>query len=190
MENFAWYGYIAWLPVLCWCALYFWFWRFSSPLYLRKMAKKGKKWALLPDSITKDRSALSRMRLKCVAFSLVASVLTACTVAWSFATLNVLEPLYGFASVPLFAIFAGAVYHAAVKKVAVVYETAYFYEYRRVRYDSERKGVFQSETDVHNRTIWSFTKKLRNAEAHRRLWKYVHAMARSKKVAPDILAGI
>ena len=75
-----------------------------------------------------------------------------------------------------------------MKKVAVVYETAYFYEYRRVRYDSERKGVFQSETDVHNRTIWSFTKKLKNAESHGRLWKYVNAMAKTKKISPDVLA--
>ena len=79
-------------------------------------------------------------------------------------------------------------YRVAMRKVAEIYQSAYFYEYRRVRYESERKGAFQNEGDVHNRTIWSFTKKLRNAEAHRRLWKYVNAMAKTKKIPRDVYA--
>lgn len=189
MEVFSWYGYIAWFPLLSWVLLFHWFWRYSSPLYLRKMVKKGRKWAVMPDFVSKDKSFASRTRLKCVAFSFVASALSACTVAWVMALLELGDAKLGFASTAVFLVFAVLLYRIAVKKVASTYETAYFYEYRRVRYESERDGTFRSETDLNNRTVWSFTKKLRNAESHRRLWKYVHAMARSKKVAPDILAG-
>ena len=189
MEVFSWYGYIAWFPLLSWVLLFHWFWRYSSPLYLRKMVKKGRKWAVMPDFVSKDKSFTPRARLKCVAFSLVASLLSACTVAWVMALLEIADAKFGFASTAVFLVLAVFLYRIAVRKVASTYETAYFYEYRRVRYESERDGTFRSETDLNNRTVWSFTKKLRNAEAHRRLWKYVHAMARSKKVAPDILAG-
>ena len=48
----------------------------------------------------------------------------------------------------------------------------------------------QSEADINNRAIWSFTKKLRNAEAHGCLWKYVNAMAKTKKIPPDVLAEV
>ena len=76
----------------------------------------------------------------------------------------------------------------AKSNTAQLYQSAYFLEYRRVRYETEIKGNFRSEADVHNRTIWSFTKKLKNAEAHGRLWKYVNAMAKTKKIPPDVYA--
>ena len=76
----------------------------------------------------------------------------------------------------------------AKSKTAELYQSAYFLEYRKVRYESEIKGNFRSETDVHNHTIWSFTKKLKYAEAHGRLWKYVNAMAKTKKIPPDVYA--
>lgn len=68
------------------------------------------------------------------------------------------------------------------------FQSAYFLEYRKVRYKYEVKGNFRNEADVQNQTVWSYTKKLKNAEAHGRLWKYVNAMAKTKKIPPDIYA--
>ena len=188
MELFSWYGYVAWIPLVFWVALFNWFWRYSNPLFLRKMVKKREKWAVLPDFASKDRSFYARTRLKCVLFSFAVSAISSYSVAWLFKALDLADPLYGFASVAVFLLVAVLLYRVAMRKVAEIYQSAYFYEYRRVRYESERKGAFQNEGDVHNRTIWSFTKKLRNAEAHRRLWKYVNAMAKTKKIPRDVYA--
>ena len=78
--------------------------------------------------------------------------------------------------------------HKAKHKTAELYQSAYYLEYCKVRYESDSRGNVRNEMDLHNRTIWSFAKKLKNAEAHGRLWKYVNAMAKTKKVPPDIYA--
>lgn len=188
MESLNWYGYVVWMPVLSWIALFLWFYRYATPLYLKKMVRKGNKWAVLPDFAQKNKSFFPRTRLKCFVFSLLVAIHTACSVAWTMDALQYGDPLYGFASALVFLVLALVLYRAAVKKGTAIYQSAYFYEYRRVRYETERKGAFQNEVDVHNRTVWSFTRKLRNAETHRRLWKYVNAMAKTKKVPPDIYA--
>jgi len=190
MEFFSWYVYVAWVPLLLWVALFFWFWRFSSALPLKKMMKKGKKWAVVPVKFTKNPGALTALRMENFAFSLVSSVLSGYSICWIVEKLHVCNPLYGFASIVVFLILAVILYKIAVKSVLNLYQAAYFLEYRKVRYETEKKGTFHNEADIHNRTIWSFTKKLKNAEAHGRLWKYVNAMAKTKKIPPDILAEI
>ncbi len=190
MEFFSWYVYVAWIPLLLWVGLYFWFWRFSSALLLKKMMKKGKKWAVVPEKYSKNPSALTALRMENFAFSLVSSVLSGYSICWCIETLDICDPLYGFVSIVVFLVLAVVLYRIAVGRVSALYQSAYFLEYRKVRYETEKKGTFHNEADVHNRTIWSFTKKLRNAEAHGRLWKYVNAMAKTKKIPPDILAEI
>lgn len=188
MESFAWYGYIAWLPLVLWVLLYFWYLRCLNPLFLKKMVRKGHKWAVVPDYVAKDHSKASKLRLQKVLFSLVVILLSSCSVAWCFGTLHLCEPVFGFASAVIFIVFAVVLYNIAMGRISSIYQGAYFLEYRRVRFESEKKGAFQNEADVHNRTIWSFTKKLKNAEAHHRLWKYVNAMAKTKKIPPDVYA--
>ena len=61
-------------------------------------------------------------------------------------------------------------------------------EYRRTCYESDSRGNLRIEADILNRTAWNFNRKLRYAEKHRRLRKYVHAMAASKKIPPDLYA--
>ncbi|MCQ2104866.1 MAG: hypothetical protein MJZ26_03640 [Fibrobacter sp.] len=94
----------------------------------------------------------------------------------------------GLAVCPVFLIVGVVMCKVANKKIGDLFQSAYFLEYRKVRYKTEIKGNFRNEMDVHNQTIWSFTKKLKNAEAHGRLWKYVNAMARTKKIPRDVYA--
>lgn len=188
MDCIEWYGYIAWLPLLLWVALFIWFKRCANPLFLKKMVRKGKKWAVLPEYVSKHSSKLTALRLQCVAFSFVVSVLSACSVAWCIGKFQICDATYGFASVVLFLIVAVILYHRAVVKISTIYQAAYYLEYCRARYESDKKGAARNEMDINNRAIWSFTRKLRNAEAHKRLWKYVNAMANSKKIPPDVYA--
>lgn len=188
MEDFSWYSYVAWVPLLLWGALFFWFWRFSNPLFLKKMVRKGNKWAYVPEYISKNPGNVLKLMLANFLFSLVASVASAWSVVWLLYVFHVDGFIFGFVSVPLFLAVAVILYRAAMKKISILYRSAYFLEYRKVRYETEKKGLFRSEPDVNNRAIWSFTKKLKNAEEHRRLWKYVNAMARTKKIPPDIYA--
>lgn len=173
--------YWFWSPLLFWVGLYFWFYRVSYPTYLKKQMKKGHKWAFVPEWkgywIPLD-----------VVFGVVASVASVIPVAWALMKLSDLPWFYGFVAVPLFFAIVAVLSNVAKKRTAQLFQSAYFLEYRKVRYETEIKGNFRSEADVHNRTIWSFTKKLKNAEAHGRFWKYVNAMAKTKKIPPDVYA--
>ncbi len=188
MEIFDKMDYLSLLPLLLWVVLYVWFYRFSYPLYLRKMMKKGKKWACVPEKVSKKPGWVAKLRVKNFMFSLVASVALSVSVCWALDKAAICPPVYGFASVPVFLLLAIALYRMAMSRITALFEAAYFLEYRKVRYQSERKGNFQNETDIHNRTAWSFAKKLKNAEAHGRFWKYVNAMAKTKKIPPDVYA--
>lgn len=180
--------YAFWAPVLFWALLYYWFYRFSYPLYLRKMVKKGKKWAILPEKVSRKPAWAAKLRLKNFVFSLVAALVLALTLCWGVKKTGVCPPEYAFAALPVFLLFAVVLYRFAMSRITALFEAAYFLEYRKVRYQSERKGNFQSEPDIHNRTVWSFAKKLKNAEAHGRFWKYLNAMAKTKKIPPDVYA--
>lgn len=188
MKFFPWYDYIFWLPLFFWFALYFWFWRFSNPLYLKKMVRFGKKWAVVPGSFSKNPAKFSVVRIENVVFSVLVSLVSAYSVAWILEFFRVEHPEYGLGSFFAFILLSVVLYKVAGLRIGAMYQSAYFLEYRRVRYETERKGNFRSEFDVQNRTVWSFTRKLSNAETHGRLWKYVNAMAKTKKIPPDIYA--
>lgn len=173
--------YWFWIPVLFWVGIFFWFYRVSYPLYLKKLVKKGKKWAYVP-AIKGYFASLD------IVFTFMMALVSALPAIWVLNKWTDVDWFFGFAVSPVFILVGVVLCHVARVKVADLYQSAYFLEYRKVRYETEVKGNFRSETDVHNRTIWSFTKKLKNAEAHGRLWKYVNAMARTKKIPPDVYA--
>ncbi len=173
--------YWFWTPVVLWALLFLWFYRVSYPLYLKKLVKAGKKWAYVP-------AVKPVHKLLDLFFTLIASLFSAAPAIWVLKNWTELDPLYGFAVSPLFLILGVILCGIAKKKAARLFQDAYFLEYRRVRYESEIKGKFQSESDVHNRTIWSFTKNLKKAESRGRLWKLVNAMAKTKKIPPDVYA--
>jgi hypothetical protein len=110
------------------------------------------------------------------------------SVCWLFRRFGICEPVYGFVAIAPAMILAAVLYKVAMGRIAAMFTSAYFLEYRRVRYETESKGTFMSEPDIHNRTIWSYNKKLRHAQEHRRFWKYVRAMAKTKKIPPDVYA--
>lgn len=173
--------YWFWVPVVFWGGLYFWFYRVSYPLYLKKQMRLGRKWAFVPAW----RGYWLPLDL---AFSLLTALVSALPAIWIANKWTDFPWFYGLAVSPLFLVLCAVLCRVAKKKTAELFQAAYFLEYRRMRYQTEIKGNFQSEMDVHNRTIWSFTKRLKNAEAHHRLWKYVNAMARTKKIPPDVYA--
>ncbi len=173
--------YWFWVPVLFWVGLYFWFYRVSYPLYFKKLIKKGIKWVVLPSW----RGYWLGLDLL---FSLMTALFSALPSVWFIYNWTELPWYYGFAVSPLFIILDVVLCRIAKSRTALLYQSAYFLEYRKVRYETEIKGNFQNEVDIHNRTIWSFTKKLKNAESHGRLWKYVNAMAMTKKIPPDVYA--
>jgi hypothetical protein len=182
--------YVFWIPLVLWVPLFFWFMRCSYPLFFKKMVKKGKKWAYMPEKFGKNSPRMAIYRLLNVLFSLVVSLGSSIGVVWALNKWTQVPAVYGFASAIAFLVFAMVLYRLAVGKVAVIFQSAYFLEYRRAHYESDSKGKMQSEADIHNRAIWSFTKNLRHAESHGRLWKYVNAMAKTKKIPPDILAEV
>lgn len=181
MQLFETMDYWFWIPVLFWIGLYSWFYRFSYPRYFRKLVKKGVKWAIVP----KWQGYWLPLD---ILFTLVMALASAVPAIWADLKWLDYPWYYGFAVSPVFLLIGAVFCNSAKKKAARLYQSAYFVEYRRVRYESEVKGVFRNETDVQNHAIWSFTKKLKNAEAHGRLWKYVNAMAKTKKIPPDVLS--
>ncbi len=181
MEILSTLDYWFWVPVLFWIGLFFWFYRVSYPTYLKKLLRKGQKWVFIP--------VFKFFWKPCdVLFTLIVSVSSVLPTIWVLNKWTDLPLVYAFAEVPLFLILGAIVCSIAKKRTANLYRSAYFLEYRRVRYESESKGNFRSEADVHNQTIWRFTKNLKKAESRGRLWKYVNAMAKTKKIPRDILA--
>lgn len=188
MADFAVLGYIVWLPLFFWIGAFFWFKLVSFPLYFKKLVKKGKKWAYIPDYVKSNSSKLTLYRVGDLFFCILVPFLTSLSLSWCLWKWTSLDPVFGLGSAVVFVFLSLVLRSCAFKSMGKVFESAYFLEYRRVRYASEIKGNFQSEVDVHNKTIWSFTKKLKNAEVHGRLKKYVMAMAYTKKIPPDVYA--
>lgn len=193
-ENFYFWGmdflsflnYVTWVPLVLWVVLFFWYRLVAYPLYLKKQVIKGRKWAYFPEFASKNHSFIGKLRMRCVLFSLVEIILSTLSVVWCVWKFSSFPPQYGLVSAVVFVVLAVVLYRKAVKSFGRQLQSAYFLEYRRACYESDRKGNLRNEADILNRTVWSFTRKLRNAESHRRLRKYVMAMAASKKIPPDL----
>lgn len=188
MNWFSYLNYVTWVPLVLWFALFFWFRFVAYPLYLKKQMRKGLKWAYFPEFASKNRSYMSCLRFRLVLWTFLTAALSTGSVVWLVWKFTQFPPVYGLASFVLFIVLAAILYGRAMKKVCRLLQSAYFLEYRRTCYESDRKGNMRNEADILNRTVWSFTRKLRNAEEHHRLRKYVNAMASSKKIPPDLYA--
>lgn len=188
MNWFSYLNYVTWFPLVLWFALFFWFRFVAYPLYLKKQMRKGRKWAYFPEFASKNRSFMGRLRFRLVLWTFLTAALSTGSVVWCLAKFTQIPPVYGLASFVFFVLLAVFLYSRAMKRVCRLYQAAYYLEYRRTCYASDRKGNRRNEADILNRTVWSFTRKLRNAEEHHRLRKYVNAMAVSKKIPPDLYA--
>ncbi len=181
MEIISTLDYWFWTPVLFWIALFFWFYRVTYPTYLKKLLRKGQKWVYIP-------KISGCWKLFDLIFTFFVSVFSVIPTIWALNKWTELPLHYALVEVPLFLILGAVLCKMAKSKTVNLYQSAYFLEYRRVRYESESKGNFRNEADIHNQTIWRFTRNLKKAEARGRLWKYVNAMAKTKKIPRDIIA--
>lgn len=184
---YSYWDYLFWLPVLFWLGLYFWFKRVSFPLYLNKQVKLRKKWAYVPESFSKNSSSAFKMGFGNFVLGLLTILTSSMTVAWLL-NMFMSPATLGFVSIVPFLCLVFIMKNSLNSKLVNMFQSAYYLEYCRVRYKTDKSGILRNEEDLHNRTNWSFGRKLRNAESHGRLWKYLNAMANSKKFPPDIYA--
>ena len=179
------YGF--WLPVLLWVGLYFWFRNVSYVVFMKKKVNEGQKWAYASEAFVKHPGWVGFLRFCDVLFSLVVSAVTAVVVVWFLKKYGFGEYAnYGFVSFFVFLGLAYSMVHRTEIKLTDLFQSAFYLEYRWVQYDVNSKGIMMSEENVRDRAGLSYAHKLHNAEAHHRFWKYVKAMAASKKVPPEL----
>ena len=179
------YGF--WLPVLLWVGLYFWFRNVSYVVFMKKKVNEGQKWAYASEAFVKHPGRVGFLRFCDVLFSLVVSAVTAVVVVWFLKKYGFGEYAnYGFVSFFVFLGLAYSMVHRTEIKLTDLFQSAFYLEYRWVQYDVNSKGIMMSEENVRDRAGLSYAHKLHNAEAHHRFWKYVKAMAASKKVPPEL----
>ncbi len=179
--------YLFWVPVLFWVGLHFWFRNVSYVVFMKKMVNRGEKWAYVSEGFVKHPIRVKLLRLCDVLFSLVASVASSIVVVWFF-LLNGLDEYadLGFLSVILFLVLAYLMVRRTELKLTDLFQSAFYLEYRWVSYDINSKGIVMSEENVRDRAGLSYARKLCNAEKHHRFWRFVKAMAKSKKVPPEM----
>ena len=187
MDIDAFLEYAFWVPVLLWVGLYFWFRNVSYVVFMKKKVNGGQKWAYVSEEYVKQPRRVAFLRFCDVFFSIVVSGVTAVVVVWFFKKYGFGEfANYGFVSFFVFLGLAYSMVHRTETKLTDLFQSAFYLEYRWVRYDVDRKGIMMSEENVRDRAGLSYAHKLHNAEAHHRFWKYVKAMAASKKVPPEM----
>jgi hypothetical protein len=187
MDIDAFLEYAFWVPVLLWVGLYFWFRNVSYVVFMKKKVNGGQKWAYVSEEYVKQPGRVAFLRFCDVFFSIVVSGVTAVVVVWFFKKYGFGEfANYGFVSFFVFLGLAYSMVHRTETKLTDLFQSAFYLEYRWVRYDVDRKGIMMSEENVRDRAGLSYAHKLHNAEAHHRFWKYVKAMAASKKVPPEM----
>lgn len=179
--------YFFWMPVLLWVGLHFWFRNISYVVFMKKKVNGGQKWAYVSEFYVKNPSRVGFLRFCDVLFSFVVSAVTAVVVVWLLKKYGLGEYAnYGIVSIFVFLGLAYSMVHRTEIKLTDLFQSAFYLEYRWVNYEIQRKGIAMSEENVRDRAGLSFAHKLHNAEAHRRFWKYVKAMAASKKVPPEM----
>ncbi|MBQ7080680.1 MAG: hypothetical protein IJM92_13705 [Fibrobacter sp.] len=179
--------YCFWTPVLLWVGLHFWFRNVSYVVFMKEKLNRGEKWAYVYHGYVKHPGRVSFLRFCDVIFTLVVSAATAVMVVWTLQKFGLGEYAYfGFLSALLCFVFAYLMKRRTEFKLTDLFQSAFYLEYRWVNYEIQRKGITMSEENVRDRAGLSFAHKLRNAENHRVFWRYVKAMAKSKKVPPEM----
>ena len=179
--------YSFWTPVLLWVGLHFWFRNVSYVVFLKNQLDRGEKWAYVLSGFVKNPGRVSFLRFCDYLFTVITSVATSATVVWTLQKIGLgTNAYYGFVSVLIFAWIAHLMKRRTELKLTDLFQSAFYLEYRRVRYEVDLKGIKMDEGNVKNRAGLSYARKLRNADNHNLFWKYVKAMAASKKVPPEL----
>ena len=191
MEFNIYAEYMFWLPILFWVGLHFWFRNVSYVVFMKEQVNRGQKWAYVTEDYVKHPGRVSFLRFCDILFTLLTSVASAAVVVGLLQVSGFNKHAYfGFASFLVFWAVARIVKRRTEVKLTELFQSAFYLEYRRVRYEIDRKGIKMDESNVKNRAGLSYAHKLCNAENHHVFWKYVKAMAASKKVPPDIFAEL
>ncbi|WP_290943562.1 hypothetical protein [Fibrobacter sp.] len=154
---------------------------------MKKQVNRGEKWAYVSEGFVKHPERVKLLRFCDILFTLVVSAASSLVVVWLLKKqgLETYSNL-GFLSVIIFAIVAYLMVRRTELKLTDLFQSAFYLEYRWVRYGIDCKGIMMSEENVQDRAGLSYAHKLRNAEDHHRFWRYVKAMAKSKKVPPEM----
>ena len=176
-----------WLPVFLWVCLHFWFRNVSYVVFMKKQMNRGEKWAYVLSNYVRHPGLVSLLHFCDIFFTLVVSVVTAAVAVWSLKRFGLgVYANYGFLTMLIFVPFARFMMRRTEARLTDLFQSAFYLEYRWVNYEIQRKGITMSDENVRDRAGLSFAHKLRNAEDHRCFWKYVKAMAKSKKVPPEM----
>lgn len=179
--------YCFWAPILLWVGLHFWFRNVSYTVFMKKQLNRGEKWAYVLNGYVKNPARVSFLRFCDVVFTLVVSAVTSFIVVGFLQKLGLGEKAYfGFLSVLFCFVLAYLMKRRTELKLTDLFQSAFYWEYRWMNYGIQRKGIAMSDENVRDRAGLSYAHKLRNAEDHHRFWKYVKAMATSKKVPPEM----
>jgi len=179
--------YLFWPSVLLWVGLHFWFRNVSYVVFMKEKLNRGEKWAYVFDGYVKHPGRVNFLRFCDYLFAFVTSLSTAMTVVWLLKKMGFADVAnYGFLTVILFLVLAFLLKRRTELKLTDLFQSAFYLEYRWMNYEIQRKGISMSEENVRDRAGLSYAHKLRNAEDHGRFWRYVKAMAKSKKVPPEI----
>lgn len=191
MELNIYMEYVFWLPVVLWVGLHFWFRNVSYVVFMKNELNKGQKWAYVSDGFVKHPGRVHFLHFCDLLFTLIVSFVSSLVVVWSLKLFNLAGIAnFGFASILLFFGVASLMKQRTSSKLTDLFQSAFYLEYRRVRYELDRKGIKMDESNVKNRAGLSYARKLRNAEKHHFFWRYVKAMAKSKKIPPDVFADL
>ncbi len=179
--------FVFWVPIFLWVGLFFWFRNVSYVVFLKKQLDRGQIWAYVSEGFVKHPGRVHFLHFCDILFSILTSLASSAVVVWLLKMAKLTEfANYGYLSVFLFLALANLMARRTGAKLTDLFQSAFYLEYRRVRYEVDLKGIKMDEGNVKNRAGLSYARKLRNADNHNLFWKYVKAMAASKKVPPEL----
>jgi len=167
-----------WLPLPLTALHFLWCWFLAYPLYLEARIKdrsNPKPWVYLPSWW---KGSLAKFAYPVTLFLSLLSVVT-----WTGALSRVL-PSGLFWSLGAFIVSAAAILWAQRMWLSQNYflqRECYFREYRELAFDYHSKGKTIQDADLRNRCMWEHQQSLRKAEQSGRLYRYLHAKAKSQK---------
>src|SRR5574344_1406034 len=154
------FGQYFWLGLLFWAGIFLWFRYRAYPLYLKKMLRKGKKWVYIP--LWWKMNPKKHIQIKAIGVFLIGLI--------------------------LFSIVAFFFVRWSIRFVGDLEEDCYFFEYRHQVIKDEKEGKKYQDTDVLNRTTWSFQSHVKRADEHGRFLPFIVSMAHSQKKPKDLYA--
>lgn len=180
------FGQYFWLGLLLWAGVFVWFRYKLYPLYLKRMLRSGKNWIYIPLWWKANSKKHAQLVVVGVLFLMLAIFFSAASLYW-------LMPLTSWVFViglVLFSVVGFFLVQKSVRYVGFLEQDCYFFVYRKEVFYDQKEGKIIQESDIRNRTTWSFQSLLKRADEHGRFLQYIVAMSRSKKRPKDLYAEV